>query len=61
MKEEKEFCPYCGSKKIIMCNHALTSILEAPVICGGLQYKCEDCGKVFAQNIVQNVTQNYQS
>jgi len=53
MKEEKVVCPYCGSERIIMCNNALTSMLEAPAIFCGLQYKCEDCGKVFVRSIIQ--------
>lgn len=54
IKEEKEFCPYCGSKKIIMLKFQPGILIDpAPTIVGGIKsiihkrYKCENCGKDF--------------
>ncbi|MBR4561748.1 MAG: hypothetical protein IKO23_07525 [Bacteroidales bacterium] len=52
--EEKQYCPYCGSKKIVMCKLPHGILIDpAPNIIDMVKdifrkrYKCEVCGKEF--------------
>jgi DNA-directed RNA polymerase subunit RPC12/RpoP len=55
MKEEKKFCPYCGSNKIMKSPGPMDTIDNGPALSIVVsiksivhkQYKCEDCGKEF--------------
>lgn len=54
MKEEKKFCPYCGSNRVLMCKPPIDALVDpAPNIFVLIKntfrkrYKCEDCGKAF--------------
>lgn len=53
--EEKKFCPYCGSDKILKSpgpmdtidNGPALSIVDSVKSIIRKRYKCEDCGKEF--------------
>lgn len=54
MKEEKEFCPFCGSKGITLCKITPGMLVDpAPSIVDIVKsafhkkYKCQKCGKEF--------------